>query len=260
MRKHLAAGFVALAAASFTHSAGAAELRLYGGGHFQGSGKAVAEAFAKKTGTAASYTPGNTGGGAFARKLKAGEQMDVIVMTSDDMANQVKAGLIRGDSVANFARDGMGIAVLKGAPKPDVSTPEKLRAALLAARAVGMQDPDPAHHSGVIVHQILEKLGVVDAVAKKTVIITDASSALEAGKVDFSIWSLPELMAQARAKVDVAGPVPSAVNGYTDESVGILTSAQNPKEAEEFVRFITSADGRAAWTKTGLEPMPKSGD
>lgn len=244
----------------FSVDAANAELRLYGGGHFQGSGKAVAEAFAKKTGTAASYTPGNTGGGAFARKLKAGEQMDVIVMTSDDMANQVKAGLIRGDSVINFARDGMGIAVLKGAPKPDVSTPEKLRAALLAARAVGMQDPDPAHHSGVIVHQILEKLGVVDAVAKKTVIITDASSALEAGKVDFSIWSLPELMAQARAKVDVAGPVPSAVNGYTDESVGILTSAQNPKEAQEFVRFITSPDGRAVWIKTGLEPMPKSGD
>jgi len=237
-----------------------AELKLYGGGHFQGSGKAVAEAFAKKSGTAASYTPGNTGGGAFARKVKAGEQIDVIVMTTDDMANQVKAGLIRGDSVVNFARDGMGIAVLKGTPKPDVSTPEKLKAALLAAKAVGMQDPDPAHHSGVIVHQILEKLGVVDEMAKKAVIITDATSALEAGKVDLSIWSLPEILGQARAKVDLAGPVPMAVNGYTDESVGILTNAQNPKEAEDFVRFITSADGRAVWTKTGMEPMPKSGD
>ena len=236
-------------------SASAAELRVYGGGHFQGSGKAVAEAFTKKTGIAAIYTPGNTGGGGMARRLKAGEQMDVIVMTTDDMANQVKAGLINGASVVNFGRDGMGIAVLKGSPKPDISTPEKLRAALLNAKAVGMQDPDPAHHSGVIVHQILEKLGVVDEVTKKAVIITDPASALVTGKVDFSIWSLPELMTQA--KLDVVGPVPAELGGYTDESVGILTSAQNPKEAEEFIKFISSADGRATWTKTGLEPMPR---
>lgn len=258
MQKTLTVVALAALLPLFSVHAANAELRLYGGGHFQGSGKAVAEAFAKKTGIADSYTPGNTGGGAFARKLKDGAQMDVIVMTSDDMANQVKAGLIRGDSVVNFARDGMGIAVLKGAPKPDISTPEKLRAALITAKAVGMQDPDPAHHSGVIVHQILEKLGVVDEVKKKAVIITDPSSALVAGKVDFSIWSLPELMTQA--KLDVAGPVPSAIDGYTDESVGILTNDRNPKEAEEFVRFIASADGRAVWTKTGLEPMPKSGD
>lgn len=258
MRKSLSVVALTALLPLFSAHAANAELKLYGGGHFQGSGKAVAEAFAKKAGIAASYTPGNTGGGAFARKLKAGEQMDVIVMTSDDMANQVKSGLIRADSVVHFARDGMGIAVLRGAAKPDISTPEKLRAALIAAKAVGIQDPDPAHHSGVIVHQILEKLGVVDEVTKKAVIITDPASALVAGKVDFSIWSLPELMTQT--KLDVVGPVPSAVDGYTDESVGILASAQNPKEAEEFVRYISSNDGRAVWTKTGLEPMPKSGD
>lgn len=260
MQKTLTAVALTALLPLFSAHAANAELRLYGGGHFQGSGKVVAEAFAKKSGIEASYTPGNTGGGGLARRLKAGEHPDVIVMTTDDMANQVKAGVIKADSVVHFARDGMGIAVLKGASRPDVSTPEKLRAALLAAKAVGMQDPDPAHHSGVIVHQILEKLGVLGAVAKKTVIVTDATSALEAGKVDFTIWSLPEILGQAKAKVDLAGPIPAAVNGYTDESVGILASAQNPKEAEEFVRFITSPDGQAVWTKTGLEPMPKTGE
>ena len=235
------------------NAANAAELKLYGGGHFQGSGKAVAEAFAKTTGIAATYTPGNTGGRAMARRLKGGEKMDVIVMTSDDMENQVKAGLIKGDSVVNFARDGMGVAVLKGSPKPDISTKEKLRAALLAAKSVGIQDPDPAHHSGVIVHQMLSDLGVLDEVTKKAVIITDPASALVARKVDFSIWSLPELMTQA--KLDVAGPVPPELGGYTTEAVGILASSQNPKEAEAFVRFISS-NGRAAWAKTGLEPIP----
>lgn len=253
MRRTLLAITILAILPLFAGSANAAELRLYGGGHFQGSGKAVAEAFTKKSGIAAIYTRGNTGGGGMARRLKAGEQMDVIVMTSDDMEAQVKAGLIRAESVVPFARDGMGIAVLKGAPKPDISTKEKLRAALLAAKAVGIQDPDPAHHSGLIVHQILSDLGVLNEVTKKAVIITDPSSALVAGKVDFSIWSLPELMTQT--KLDVAGAVPEEVGGYTDESVGILTSAQNPEQAKEFINFISSPDGRATWMKTGLAPM-----
>ena len=255
MRKfRIAAALIAVVPVFLAQSGQAAELRLYGGGHFQGSGKAVAEAFAKKTGIAAVYTPGNTGGGGMVRRLKAGEHMDIIVMTSDDMETQVKAGLIRSNSVVRFARDGMGIAVLKGAHKPDVSTKERLRAALLGAKAVGIQDPDPAHHSGLIVHQILADLGVVDEVTKKAVIITDPASALVAGKVDFTIWSLPELMTQA--KLDVAGPVPSELGGYTNESVGILTSSKNPDEAKAFIQFISSPDGRAVWTKTGLAPMP----
>ena len=258
MRKNILVATLAFAPLLFATSASAADLKIFGGGHFQGSGKGVAEAFTKSTGIAATYTPGNTGGGGMARRLKAGEQMDVIVMTSDDMATQVKAGLIKADSAVTFARDGMGVAVLKGAPKPDVSSKEKLRAALLAAKAVGIQDPDPAHHSGVIVQKILGDLGVLDQVTKKAVIITDASSALVAGKVDLSIWSLPELMTQA--KLDVAGPVPAELGGYTEEAVGVLTSAQNPSEAQAFIKFISSDQGRATWTKTGLVPLAKGGD
>jgi len=258
MQKNTLMAVAAIVPLMLATSAGAAELRLYGGGHFQGSGKGVAEAFTKSTGIATTYTPGNTGGGGMARRLKAGEKMDVIVMTSDDMANQVKAGLIKADSVVEFGRDGMGVAVAKGAAKPDVSTKEKLRAALLAAKAVGIQDPDPAHHSGVIVQELLKKLGVLDEVTKKAVIIKDASSDLVAGKVDISIWSLPELMTQT--KVDLAGPVPAELGGFTDESVGILSSAQNVSEAQAFVKFISSDAGRAAWTKTGLVPAAKKGE
>ena len=259
MRKTmLAAAFVAIVPLLFAASPAAAELKVFGGGHFQGSGKGVVEAFVKKTGIAATYTPGNTGGAALTRRLKASEQMDVIVMTRDDMDAQAKAGVIKADSVMSFARDGMGVAVLKGAPKPDVSTKEKLRATLLAAKAVGIQDPDPAHHSGVIVHQILTDLGVLDEVTKKGVIITNPAADLVAGKVDLSLWSLPELMTQA--KLDVAGAVPPELGGYTEEAVGILASAQDAADAQAFIRFINGPDGRAAWSKTGLVALPKNRD
>ncbi len=252
----LVAGVAAFVALMFASSAGAAELKLFGGGHFQSSGKAVAEAFTKKTGIAASYTPGNTAGPALPKRLNDGEHMDVIVMNSDDMEGQVKAGLIKADSVVSFATDRFGVVILKGAPKPDVSTKEKFRAAILAAKGIGMAAYDPAHiHSGVVVHEILPKLGIDDEIKKRTVIITDATSALVAGKVDFTIGTIAENL--ELPKLDVAGPVPAELGGFILLSVGILASNKNDADAKAFIKFITSADGAAVWSKHGLEAWPR---
>jgi molybdate transport system substrate-binding protein len=243
----------AVVALSIATSASAADLKLFGGGHFQGSGQPLVEAFSRKTGLAASYTAGNTGGPALKRRLDAGEMMDVIVMNRDDMDNQVKSGLIRRDTVVDFARDGMGVAIRNGAPKPDISTRDKFRTALLAAKAVGLQEADPAHHSGVVVRQILVDLGILDQVMQRAVIIKDSSSELVAGKVDLSFWALPELLAQA--KVDVVGPVPLDLGGFTTQAVGILTSSGYPGAAQAFIEFLNSGEGRAIWTKSGLLPL-----
>jgi len=237
----------------FATSAGAAELKLFGGGHFQGSGEPLAAAFSRTTGIAATYTSGDTGGGTLKKRLDAGEAMDVIVLNHDDMARQVKAGLIVPGSVIDFARDGMGVAVRKGAPKPDISNRDKFRAALLAAKAVGLQDPDPAHHSGVVVRQMLVDLGILDQVMKSAVIIKERAADLVAGRVDLSIWSYPELLEQTAA--DVVGPAPADLGGFTTQSIGILTSSRNPGDAQAFVKFLTGSAGQAVWTKTGLLPI-----
>lgn len=259
MRKTILAALVgAIVPLMFTASAGAAELKLFGGGHFQGSGQPLVEAFSKKTGIAASYTGGNTGGPALKKRLDAGDQMDVIVMNRDDIEDQAKAGLIKPDSIVSFARDRMAIAVPKGAPKPDISTPAKLRAVLLAAKAVGMQKPDPAGHSGANIIMILNNLGIFDEVVKKSVIINDASSALVQGKAEIEFWANPELV--TRTDVEWVAPVPAELGGFTDQAVGILTRNQNDADAKAFIRFLTSADGQAVWTKTGLDPLAKKAD
>jgi molybdate transport system substrate-binding protein len=236
-------------------SAGAAELQLAGGGHFQGSGQPLVEAFTKATGTPAHYTPGNTGNGGMKKRMDGGEAMDVVVLNSDDMADQVKAGLIRPDSVVAFARDRMGFAVPKGAPKPDISTPEKLKAVLLSAKAIGMQKPDPQGHSGANIRQVLMGLGIFDEAVKKAVIITEPAPALVEGKADISFWAYPELL--TRKDIEVVGPTPVSLGGFTDQSVGIPTSAKNVTEAQAFIRFLTSPAGQAVYKKTGLDPMPK---
>jgi len=233
-------------------SAAAAELKLFGGGHFQGSGQPLVAAFSKATGIAATYTPGNTGGGGMKKRLDAGEKMDVVVLNRDDMNNQVKAGMIRAGSVVDFARDGMGVAVLKGAAKPDISTRDKFRAALLGAKTVGVQEADPAHHSGVVVRQMLVDLGILDPVMKKSVILGSRSD-LVAGRADLSFWALPEILEMP--ELDLAGPVPADLGGFTVQSVGILASSENPADAQAFIKFLGSREARAVWTRTGLLPL-----
>jgi molybdate transport system substrate-binding protein len=167
------------------------------------------------------------------------------------MERQVKAGLIRAGSVVDFARDGMGVAVLKGAPKPDISTRDKFRAALIAASTVGVQDPDPAHHSGVVVRQMLLDLGILDQVMKKAVILSSRSD-LVAGRAELSLWALPEIL--ELPKLDLVGPVPADFVGFTIHSVGVLASSENP-DAQAFIKFLVSRQAQAVWTKTGLLPL-----
>jgi ABC-type molybdate transport system substrate-binding protein len=100
---------------------------------------------------------------------------------------------------------------------------------------------------------MLADLGVLDQVMKRAVIIKDSFSDLVAGKVDFSIWAFPELLEQT--KLDVVGPVPADLGGFTTQSSGILTSSENPGDAQAFIKFLTSSDGQAVWTKTGLLPL-----
>ena len=252
MRTIIRTALLAALGALAANSAGASELRLFGGGHFQGSGAALVAAFSKASGIAASYTPGNTGGGGMKKRLDAGEKMDVVVLNRDDMDNQVKAGLIRAGSVVDFARDGMGIAVLKGARKPDISTRDTFRAALIAASTVGVQEADPAHHSGMVDRQILVDLGILDQVMKKAVVL-DGRKDLVAGRAELSFWALPEILEET--KLDLVGPVPVDLGGFTIQSIGVLTSAENAADAPAFVKFLASSAGQALFTKTGLLPL-----
>ena len=249
----LIAAAMAFAPLSLSNSAGAAEVSLHGGGHFQGAGQPLVEAYVQKTGVAANYTPGNTGGGGFLERLNAGTEIDVVVLNEEDMVRQVAAGLVRPDSVISFVRDGYGMGVRKGAPIPDVSTDEKFREALLNARAIGRRYPDPEGNSGRIVELFLDNLGILAEAVEKTVFIDNSSEALIAGEVDVVLWSYTEVL-RADA-MDGAGPFPPELSEYVTQAVGIPVSSENVASAQAFIDFMTSADGGAILNRWGMEPL-----
>ena len=252
----LVAAAMAFAPLLNANSAGAAEVNLHGGGHFQGAGQPLVEAFSEKAGMAANYTPGNTGSGGYLDRLNAGAVIDVVVLNQEDMVRQVAAGLIRPDSVVNFARDGYGMGVRKGAPIPDVSTIDKFREALLNARAIGRRFPDPEGNSGRIVELTLDNFGILDEAREKTVYIDNSSEALVAGEVDVVLWSYTEIL-RADA-MDGVGSFPAELSEYVTQAVGIPTSSESAEDAAAFIAFMTSPEGGAILNRWGMEPLPAS--
>ena len=99
-------------------------------------------------------------------KIKEGAQADLIVTTPETIDDLVKAGKVLANTRVDFVRSGAGVAVRAGAPKPDISTPDAFRAALLAAKSVGYsQGP-----SGVHFLSVLARLGIADQVKAKGVV------------------------------------------------------------------------------------------
>ena len=254
MRKiFLAVIAIAIAPLSLT-SAGAQELRLFGGGHFQTAGGPLAEGFSEKSGIATSYTGGNTGNGGMMRRIEAGEVIDVIVMNRDEMNEQAEAGNIKPDSVVSFGRDRMGLAVVAGQPVQDISTPENLREVLLASRAVGMAEPDPMGHSGKNVLEVLTNLGIAEEITNKAVIYSRGSDELADGTIDIGFWSYPELL--RREGIEVLGPTPLELGGFTEQAVGIPTTTENDSDARAFIQYLISADAETVYSNYGLDALP----
>jgi molybdate transport system substrate-binding protein len=254
MKKTMLAAIVAVVPLLAT-SAGAAELKLFGGGHFQGAGQPLAEAFTKATGIPTTYTPGNTGNGGINRRIAAGEVMDIIVMNRAELEEQARMGVIKPDSVTVFASDRMGLAVPKGSPKPDISTPDKLRAALLSARAVMTRKVEPDGNSGKNIQTVLTNLGIAQQVNAKAIESDDRSPIVQK-RVDIGFWSWPELLRQD--EVDAVGPVPGELGGYTEQAIGILTrNTDNDAAARRFIQFMRSPEGAAVYRRWGLEPLTR---
>jgi molybdate transport system substrate-binding protein len=98
--------------------------------------------------------------GAITKRATEGEIHDVLFTTTAGVETLTKNGKLIAGTGTLIASSGMGVAVLKGAPKPDISTPEKFKQALLAAKAVAYTDPAAGGASGAHMAKVLERLGI----------------------------------------------------------------------------------------------------
>src|SRR5215216_2126979 len=106
--------------------------------------------------------------GALAKRVADGETPDALVAIRGGVDGLVTSGRIAAPSAATLALSGVGVSVRSGAPKPDISSPEKLKEALIAAKAIAYSDPSKGGASGVHFAKVAERLGIADLVKAKS--------------------------------------------------------------------------------------------
>ena len=194
--------------------------------------------------------------GAIAKRVSDGETADLLVSTPAGIDSLIKTGKVLDGTNTPIASSGMGVAVLKGAPKPDISTPDAFKRALLAAKAVAYTDPASGGASGAHMAKVLDRLGIANEVSAKAKLGrgTPVANFLVSGEADIAIQQMPELLHVKGA--EVVGPLPGDLQNVTMFAAGIPSGSAQAEAAKALIRFLQTPEAATAFKKHGLEPAP----
>jgi molybdate transport system substrate-binding protein len=245
--------FVCLAAAPMiVRPADGAELTIFATGSMADPLKELGAEFSHQTGHTLRFSLGTTGG--VMNKLKAGEKGDVIVI-SDEAANTLeKDGKFVPGTRKDVASSLFGVVVKRDAATPDVSTPDALKRAVLAACTISYPDPVVAAASGGYVETVFKQLGILDAAKKKAALKpmgVQVGEAVEKGEAELGLSFKSEFMADQNLKVVDFPPALQKPQMYT---AGVFAGTPNGEAARAFIAFVTRPEARAKLTAAGVLP------
>ena len=194
--------------------------------------------------------------GAIAKRVTEGETADLLVSTPSGIDSLIKSGKVLDGTNTPIASSPMGVAVLKGAPKPDISTPDAFKRALLAAKAVAYTDPASGGASGAHMAKVLDRLGITNEINAKAKLGRGMPVAnfLVSGEADIAIQQMPELLHVKGA--EVIGPLPSDLQNVTTFAAGIPSSSAQAETAKALIRFLQTPESGAVMKKHGLDQVP----
>ena len=184
------------------------------------------------------------------KRLAAGETYDLVISSSKSLDDLIKQGKIATSPPVKLAQSGIGIAVRKGAARPDVSTADAFRRAIMAAKTVGFSTGP----SGVYLAGLFERMGIGDAVKAKTRQVPSGMTVgpiIASGEAEIGFQQVSEL-AHVDG-VDYIGPLPAELQNITVFSAGVHASAPHPDAAKALVAFLTTPAAAGVMRAHGLE-------
>ena len=186
------------------------------------------------------------------RQVENGAGFDIAIVTRpvfDDLARQ---GKILPETRADIGRCGLGLSVRKDAPKPDIATTEAFKRALLATKSVVRSTEGT---SGIYFEQLLDRLGIAEAMAGKIVLGPSGRVAelVARGEADMAVQQIAELLPVTGAQY--VGPFPPELQLYSEFSAGVASASKHRDAGNAFIAALTTPDAIALFTAAGLEPM-----
>ena len=246
-RTFLAAAGIAIA--SMIASANAAEIQLLGSTAMREALDELVPHFEKQAGhkVAMSLYPAAT----LVTKVKEGAPADIVMTTPDNLAALMSSRhLVEGTRV-DFAHARVGVAAKAGAPKPDIGTPEALKAAFLAAKSIGISRGP----SGVHLLNAMAKIGIADQVKAKMVqpdLGVRVGTLVADGKAEIGVQQIGELL--PIPGILYIGPLPGELQTVIVYGMGRSANAKQWDAASTLVKFLTSPAVAPMLKKIGLDP------
>jgi molybdate transport system substrate-binding protein len=247
----VATGFAVLV--MLAAAAGAAEIKVLSANGMQAVMEDLGPKFEDTTGNKLVITFAT--GGAVVKRAQDGEAIDVIVAPRQGADALVKAGKAAADDVTAVAHTGISVAIRRGAPKPDISSPEALRRSLLAANSITYLNPADGAASGVHFGKVLERLGITNEMKSKTVLapkidalgVWIANGEAEMGVLQFQLlFSMPG--------IEIVGPLPGDLQDTTVFAAVILPAAKDAAAAKALVDFLRTPGAAGVIKAMGMEP------
>ncbi|HEX7934352.1 MAG TPA: substrate-binding domain-containing protein [Paraburkholderia sp.] len=233
----------------------AADLHVMSSGGFTAAYKVLGPRFASGTGNTLDTALGPSMGKspeAIPNRLERGEPADAVIMVGYALDELIRKGKVIPGSRVELADSRIGMVVREGATKPDISSAEGLRQALLHAKSIAYSDSA----SGVYIErELFKKLGIEDQVKSKAKMIPriPVASVVANGDYEIGFQQVSELLPVKGTTF--VGKIPESLQSITRFAAGIPVSAQHPAQAKALLDYLASPGVQAEVKSTGLDPV-----
>jgi molybdate transport system substrate-binding protein len=255
------AGVALMAAICVGGRADAADIKVLASGSLKSAMTQLLLDFQKSSGNMVTIEYGPAG--AIVGRIDKDDAADVVIVSRGQLQKLEGDGKVVPGSRVNIAGISLGVAIRKGAPKPDLSTAEAFKHTLLVARSIGFRDPVTGSTSGTYTASLLKRLGIAEDLKAKLVLDRSDGEAPEnvflsvaRGEVEMQIGQITEIA--IAPGVELAGPLPPEIQNTTVMSAGITTSSKAPDAAKAFIGFISSPPAAAVLKANGFQPVEKN--
>ena len=226
-----------------------AEIQVLSSNAFKEAYLELVPQFEKATGHKVTTTFEPTSG--IMKRMAEGQNFDLVIMSSDGIDKLRQSGKLIPGSRVDLAKAGIAAAVRAGAPRPDISSGEALKRALLAAKSIGYsQGP-----SGIYLEGLFQRLGIADVIKSRVKVSEPGvfvGTYIVKGEVEIGFQQMSELL--PISGIDILGHLSSDAQKITTFSAGRHVSAKAIEPAAALVKFLTAPDAAPIIRKKGLEP------
>lgn len=186
------------------------------------------------------------------KQIREGLKGDVFVGPEEFSGPLLAEGKLAAGSRAAFARSSTALAVRSGAPKPDISSPDKLKAALLGAKGISYS----AGASGINFVKAAERLGIKDAIVAKRVAAKPGElmgAVVARGEADIAVQQISELLPVKG--IEIIGRMPGDLDQPIVYGTNVFSTSTQKEGGQAFIRFMRSPPAQKVLREKGLDPV-----